>query len=69
MEKLKNGYTINVDDELKNMIEYLAQYYQRRPRELLRLFLRKIIIDEYAKMQLSLNKNNDNDLQVAIFKQ
>lgn len=69
MEKLKNGYTINVDDELKNMIEALAQYYQRRPRELLRLFLRKIIIDEYAKMQLSLNKNNDNDLQVAIFKQ
>lgn len=69
MEKLKNGYTINVDDELKNMIEALAQYYQRRPRELLRLFLRKIIIDGYAKMQLSLNKNNDNDLQAAIFKQ
>lgn len=69
MEKLKNGYTINVDDELKNMIEALAQYYQRRPRELLRLFLRKITIDEYAKMQLSLNKNNDNDLQAAIFKQ
>lgn len=69
MEKLKNGYTINVDDELKNMIEALAQYYQRRPRELLRLFLRKVIIDEYAEMQLTLNKNDDSGLQVAIFKQ
>lgn len=69
MEKLNNGYTINVDDELKNMIEALAQYYQRRPRELLRLFLRKVIIDEYAKMQLSLNKNDDSGIYKAIFKQ
>lgn len=67
MDKLKNQYTINIDDNYKNIVESLAAYYQRKPREYLRLLLQKILIDEYAKMQLITKPSNAENKQ-AIFK-
>lgn len=45
MEKLKNSYSINLDDETAATLESLARLTQRKPRELLRL----LVVPEIAK--------------------
>lgn len=52
MSKLNNQYTLNFDNDIKSMIEKLADYYQRKPAELLRLLLIPSIMDQYAKLNI-----------------
>lgn len=50
-EKLKNQYCINLDDATAQQVERIAEYYQRKPAELLRLLLAPVLRNEWAKMQ------------------
>lgn len=54
-EKLNNPITLNFDDEYKKLIDILAQAYQRKPAELLRLLLIPVLHDRYT----DLIKDND----------
>lgn len=47
MEKLKNQFTINLDDETARAVEALARITQRKPAELLRLL---VIPQVFAKL-------------------
>lgn len=49
--KLKNQFTINLDDGTAQAVEKLAKYYNRKPAELLRLLLLPSISDQWAKVQ------------------
>ena len=49
MAKLKNQITINLDQEAAQMVEYLANHYQRKPAELLRLLVVPTLCQELAK--------------------
>lgn len=68
-QKNNNSITINVNDDLKNEIDYIARYYQRKPAELLRLLLTPVIINEYAKIMLLKHDENRQPMTKAIFKQ
>lgn len=68
-QKNNNAITINVNDDLKNEIDYIARYYQRKPAELLRLLLTPVIINEYAKIMLLKHDENRQPMTTAIFKQ
>ncbi|MBR1984579.1 MAG: hypothetical protein IKA31_02460 [Clostridia bacterium] len=67
--KLNNQYTINVNDDIKELIEKIASYYQRKPADLLRLLLVPVIINEYAKIQKIAHPENSDAMTIAIFKQ
>ena len=60
MAKLNNAYTINFDEDYTKIIEELAQAYQRKPRELLRLLLVPILHDKYAEL-ISLGKPQETN--------
>lgn len=47
MEKLKNQFTINLDDETAQAVESLARITQRKPAELLRLL---VVPQVFAKL-------------------
>lgn len=66
-QKNNNAITINVNDDLKNEIDYIARYYQRKPAELLRLLLTPVIINEYAKIQKTLHTVNNEPMKEATF--
>ena len=70
MDQLKNNnaITINVSDDLKNEIMIIASYYQRKPAELLRLLLKPVICNEYAKIMQQQHPENNAPLVEAIFK-
>lgn len=62
--KLNNQYTINIDDDIKNIIEKTAAYYNRKPSELLRLLLIPCILDEYAKININSYPENKNFIRL-----
>lgn len=66
--KNNNVYTINLNDDLKNIIAKLADHYNRRPADLLRLIITPALIDAYAVMQQQLYKSNNDPWKVATFK-
>lgn len=51
MGKLNNNFTIHLIDETAAKIEELAEYYKRKPCELLRLLLVPVISSEWEKMK------------------
>lgn len=53
MAKYKNQYCVNFDDDYKTMIERLAQAYQRKPADLLRLLLIPVLHDKYIEIDSS----------------
>lgn len=69
MDKLKNQITININDSLKNEIDALATYYQRKPAELVRLLLIPAVVNAYAAMMTQAHTENKNNFEKAIFKQ
>lgn len=67
MEKLKNQFTINTDDATRAQIEKIAEYYQRKPAELLRLLLAPALRNEWAKIQQQEHPENNAAPTVARF--
>lgn len=66
--KLNNQYTINVNDDIKELIEKIASYYNRKPCELLRMLVIPQLHNEYAKMMRSDYKENTEPLKQATFR-
>jgi hypothetical protein len=66
--KNNNAITINLNDDYKAMIDKLAQYYQRKTADYIRVILQPVLIDEYKKMMLSIHKENTQPIKQAIFK-
>lgn len=66
--KNNNSFTINLNDDLKNAVLKIADAYQRKPAELLRLLITPAIINEYAKIQSVTHPENAQPLTKAIFK-
>lgn len=69
MEKNKNQFTINLNDALKRQIIILADAYQRKPADLLRLLVTPAIINAYADLQRLEHPTNAQPMQPAIFKE
>ena len=67
MAKLNNQFTINTDEETADQIGRIAQYYQRKPAELLRLLLGPALRNEWAKIQRQEHPENTEPLTVATF--
>ena len=68
MAKLDNSYTINFDEDYSKLIEELAQAYQRKPRELLRLLLVPILHDKYMELKQLQNKETPTPWSKAFYK-
>ena len=51
MEKLKNQITINLNDESAALVQKLAEIYQRKPAELVRLLVVPRLCDLWAEVQ------------------
>lgn len=66
--KLNNQYTINVDDDIKELIEKIASYYNRKPCELLRMLVIPQLHNEYAKMMRISHTENTEPLKQATFR-
>lgn len=67
MNKLDNNYTIHLDKDTSVMIEKLANYYQRKPCELLRLILVPQLSKEWAKVQRIEHEENRISPTIAKF--
>lgn len=67
--KLTEQFTINTDKDTAALIERIAEHYQRKPAELLRLLLAPVLRDEYAKIQRQEHPENTEPLTVATFHQ
>ena len=67
MEKLKNCYSINLDDETAQRLEHVAKIQQRKPRELLRLLVSPVILAEFIKSQLNEHPENQQAQTFAHF--
>ena len=57
-KKLNNCYSINLDDDTAQQLEKIAEYYQRKPRELLRLILAPALRNEWANIQREQHPEN-----------
>lgn len=68
INKLDKNYCIRVDKETSNQIEKLAQYYQRKPADLLRLVLAPALCDLWAKMEQEQHQENKERPTLARFK-
>ena len=68
MEKLTQQFTINTDSATAEQINKIAQFYQRKPAELLRLLLAPILRDEWAKIQREEHQENQAAPTVARFR-
>lgn len=66
-KKLQNQFTINTDDETARQIELIAEYYQRKPAELLRLLLAPALRNEWAKIQQQEHPENNTPPTLARF--
>ena len=66
--KNNNAITINLNDDYKAMIDKLAQFYQRKTADYIRVILQPLLIDEYKKMMLLSHKENTQPIQQAIYK-
>lgn len=66
-KKLNYQYCVNVDEETARQIELIAETYQRKPAELLRLILAPALRNEWAKIQRLEHPENADPLTVARF--
>lgn len=62
-KKLNNQFTLNLDDEYKQLVIKLAEYYQRKPAELLRLLIQPLLCDEYAKVMQLIHVDNKSNFK------
>lgn len=67
--KLTNAITVNFNDETAQEIQTLAEHYNRKAAELLRILVLPVIINEYAKIMLLEHPENRQPMTQAIFKQ
>ena len=65
--KLNKQFTINTDEETARQIELIAEYYQRKPAELLRLLFAPVLRNEWAKIQTIEHPENTEPPTVARF--
>lgn len=65
--KLTKQFTVNTDEETAAQIERIAEIYQRKPAELLRLLLGPALRNEWAKIQQQEHPENRAAPVVAIF--
>lgn len=65
--KLQNQFCVNVDDATAQQILKIAEYYQRKPAELLRLLLAPVLRNEWATIQRAEHPENADPLTVARF--
>lgn len=65
--KLVKQFTINTDEETAAQIERIAEHYQRKPAELLRLLLGPALRNEWAKIQRQEHPENNTAPTVARF--
>ena len=61
--KLQNQFTINFDDDYKTLINKIAEYYQRKPAELLRLLLIPVLHNEYSKIMADQYPTNKTEFK------
>ena len=66
-EKLKNQFCINLDDATAQQVERIAEHYQRKPSELLRLILAPALRNEWAAIQREQHPENQAAPTVARF--
>jgi len=67
-KKLDNQFCIKVDQDTARQIELLANYYQRKPSEFLRLILAPVLRDYWAMMQREEHQENKQIPTLARFK-
>lgn len=67
-KKLKNQYCINLDDATAQQVEQIAEYYQRKPAELLRLLLAPVLRNEWATIQREQHPENKQAPTLARFR-
>lgn len=67
-KKLLKQFTINTDEDTAQRIETIAEHYQRKPAELLRLLLAPVVLNEFIKVTNQEHPENTNAPQLAIFK-
>lgn len=60
--KLTKQFTINTDEETAKQIKTIAEYYQRKPAELLRLILAPALRNEWANIQRAEHPENSASL-------
>ena len=65
--KLIKQFTINTDEETAQQIEKIAEYYQRKPAELLRLLLAPALRNEWATIQRAEHPENQEPPTLARF--
>lgn len=65
--KLNKQFTINTDKETAQQIELIAEYYQRKPAELLRLLLAPVLRNEWATIQRAEHPENQTAPTLARF--
>lgn len=64
-KKLKDKHiTINVNSDIKSMIDYIASYYQRNNTNMVYILLEKVIQEEFIKIQSIVQPSNQKQ---AIF--
>lgn len=61
--KLNNQFTINLDQDAAELVEKLANLYQRKPAELLRLLVLPQLSNEWAKIQAIEHPENRQPFQ------
>ena len=66
-KKLNNQFCINLDDATAQQVEAIAEAYQRKPAELLRLLLAPVLRNEWAKIQREEHPENREPLTLARF--
>ena len=66
-QKLKNQFTINLNDDAALLVAQLAEYYNRKPAELLRILVSPVLFAEFAKIQ-TIQQPNTNAPTVAKYK-
>ena len=66
--KNDNAITININDNLINMVIKIAEHHQRKPAELLRILLTPIIVNEWIKLQQEEHPENLEPPTVATFR-
>lgn len=65
--KLQNQFCVNVDDATAQQIIKIAEYYQRKPAELLRLLLAPVLRNEWATIQRAEHPENQTAPTLARF--
>ena len=65
--KLTKQFTINTDEETAAQIERIAETYQRKPAELLRLLLGPALRAEWAAIQREQHPENQTAPTLARF--